>query len=59
MNNFINLSDNELTTIDGGALEIYIAGKVFTGIAAGAITGGAALAIVGVAALGYYVMSKN
>ena len=59
MNNFINLSHNELNTIDGGVYEIYIAGKVFTGIAAGAITGGAGLALVGVAALGWYVMSKN
>ena len=51
MNNFTNLTSDELMQVDGGAaLEIMIGTKVFTGFAAAGIVGGGV--IFGVAALG-------
>lgn len=59
MNEFCTLRENELRDINGGALEIMIAGKVLTGIAAGGVVGLAVVGLVGVGALAWYVASKN
>lgn len=59
MNNFVEMSQEELIEVDGGAIEILICGKVLTGAAACGVIGLGGLALVGVGALGWYVMSKN
>lgn len=59
MSRFDIMTENELLEVDGGALEIMIGTKVFTGAAAFGVVGVAAAALVGVAVLGFYVASKN
>ena len=59
MSNFELMNEEELMQVDGGALEILIAGKVLTGAVAFGVVGVAVVAVVGVAALGFYVATKN
>ncbi|MBE6091529.1 MAG: bacteriocin [Clostridium beijerinckii] len=59
MNNFVEMTNNELDNINGGAFEIYVFGKVLTGAAAFGVVGVAAVGLVGVGALAWYVASKN
>ena len=62
MNKFECLTEEELLQVDGGALEILIAGKVLTGAAAVGVAGvaiaGTVIVLGGVAYVGYKVASK-
>ena len=58
MSKFESLTEDELLQVDGGAIEILIAGKLISGAAAVGVIGLGGLALVGVAYVGYRVATK-